>query len=205
MRTGRDRQTPGGTVGVTAMCESEEALTCSNLYQSHQCHQPLRPHPILNVPKPRPSRVGPEGISLRQGSFPLSAPIWAVTLGAQGKRPSGPVFQPSWQAAGKSKGPRQGPDPQWAPVAMTGLGLRLVLQGLPITVAQGAGDKRRTAVKAAGAAASQRPQAVVREGLEAGKGMGMGLRTQAPWSRPCPPCQPHASWPRRPSPVAMPR
>lgn len=52
-------------MGVQAVRESEEAKTWSNRYQSHQIHQPLTPHPTLNVPKPRPSCVTPEGSSLR--------------------------------------------------------------------------------------------------------------------------------------------
>lgn len=79
------------------MSESEEAEVWPDLHQSHQRHQPLTPHPTLNVPKPRTLTYGAGEELPRAGPLPhLSAPIWVLALGAQGRELSGLVFQPCW-------------------------------------------------------------------------------------------------------------
>ncbi|CAK7313627.1 Extracellular matrix protein 2 [Vulpes lagopus] len=80
---------------------------------------------------------------------------------------------------------RRGPKPRRPPKA-----------GSSADLAQGAGIKRRMTAKAKVAAAPRRPQTVSGRGRGAGKGTDTGFRTWVPPSRPCPPCQPPASWPR---------
>ena len=196
MRTGQDRSLQG----VTGLCPNLRWLKPGHISRNHTGITRPWDRGRLSASPSRAARcTGGRGGSRSLALFPgLGAPIRA-----KGRGPAA-WFRPICRQVQGAPGELLPLDRPLVPCDQAGA-TSVVLQGSSADLAQGAGLKRRMTAKAKVAAAPRRPQTVSGRGRGAGKGTDTGFRTWVPPSRPCPPCQPPASWPGRPSPAAMSR